>query len=105
MRWGAALIVALASARAWADAPTIDPCGSSMTKPNVRRPASLTGNWGGARDTLDDHGLDISANYAPEIFASPETDPHDVIAGLAVVSVDLALDKLIASGLGSITYA
>jgi carbohydrate-selective porin OprB len=91
----------LVSARAHADAPP-DPCGSSMTKPNVVRPSSLTGDWGGARDTLDDHGITPGGSYAPEIFASPETDDHYVVAGLAVLSLDLALDKLIADGLGSV---
>ncbi len=98
-----ALIVAivLASASARADAPP-DPCGSSMTKPNVVRQATLTGDWGGDRTWLDDHGVTIGGSYAPEIFASPETSEHYVVAGLAVLSLDLGLDKLIADGLGSV---
>src|SRR5262245_49074549 len=98
-----AIACAMAPARARADDQPPDPCGSSMTKPNVVRPASLTGDWGGDRSWLDDHGVTPGGNYAPEIFASPQTDqPRYVIAGLMVLSLDLGLDKLIADGLGSI---
>jgi len=89
-----------ASARAFADAPP-DPCGSSMTKPNVVRPAALTGSWGGERDTLADDGVTPGLSYAPEIFASPEVMDHYVIAGLAVASLDLDLAKLVGDGWGT----
>jgi carbohydrate-selective porin OprB len=101
VRTGIAIALLLACARAYADEPP-DPCGSSMTKPNVQRPAALTGSWGGERDTLADDGITPGLNYAPEIFASPQTDEHYVIAGLAVASLDLDLGKLVTDALGTI---
>ena len=100
MRRGLAIAVVLAGAAAHADPP--DPCGSSMTKPNVVRPAALTGDWGGARDSLADDGITPGGSYAPEIFASPDTMDHTVIAGLAVLSLDLDLAKLVTDGLGTV---
>jgi carbohydrate-selective porin OprB len=96
------LVLAFAAAAA-VTAPAVadpDPCGSSMTKPNVVRPAALTGSWDGERDTLAAHGVTPGLSYAPEIFASPDTADHYVIAGLAVLSLDLDLAKLAAQGLG-----
>ena len=44
-----------------------DPCACSASKPGFMRRAALTGDWGGHRTWLEDHGFTISPSYAAEV--------------------------------------
>jgi porin len=101
VRTAIALAILVVSSRAFADDPP-DPCASSMTRPASVRQSTLTGDWNGWRTWLADHGVTPGLSYAPEVFASPETDRHAVVAGLAVLALELDLAKLVAEGLGTI---
>lgn len=85
MRWG--LLLLLASRVALADNVVVDPCACSPNKPHFHRASALTGDWGGLRQTLLEHGIHVQATYAPEVFTAAEYD--DVVAGLAQLALDL----------------
>ncbi len=101
---GRSLAVALAvvaSARiAHAD---LDPCACSPNRPGFFRQDALTGLWGGRRETLRDAGFTALLTYAGEVFtsSSSDVDPPAAIAGLAVLSLDADLTKLVSEHLGA----
>ncbi len=109
MQWVRVKAIALSflgllSSRAHADVE-VDPCACSPNKPGFHRADALTGDWGGVRKDLFEHGIKITAAYAPEIFAAGLDAPNIdrvVSAGLASLAIDLELDTLIHDKLGSI---
>jgi hypothetical protein len=55
-----------------------------------------------ARRHLDvDHGVDPMLTYVFETFAAPQLDKRMVAAGLLMLELDLALDKLVGPGWGA----
>ena len=79
-----------------------DPCACSANKPGFFRRANLTGDWDDLRDKLKDAGVVPQFTYAGEVFASPKLDNDFVFAGLAVLSLDLDLTKLVDDSLGAV---
>jgi len=79
-----------------------DPCACSANKPGFFRRANLTGDWDDLRDKLKDAGVVPQFTYAGEVFASPKLDNDFVFAGLAVLSLDLDLTKLVDDNLGAV---
>src|SRR4051812_25495050 len=75
-----------------------DPCACSAAKPGFFRRATLT-PWD--RSDLQNDGVIVQATYASEAFAAPGLAKQFVVAGLAVLSLDLELDKLANEHLGS----
>jgi carbohydrate-selective porin OprB len=95
------IIMALAS-RAYGDAE-LDPCACSPNKPGFHRADALTGDWGGARKDLFEHGIKVTAAYAGEVFAAPGLDDDKLVnAGLASLALDVELDSLVNDKLGSL---
>lgn len=86
-------LLLLASRVAMADGIVVDPCACSPNKPHFHRASALTGDWGGWRQRLLDHGIHLQATYAPEVFAAADYD--GVVAGLAQVGLDLEVGPLI----------
>ena len=81
-----------------------DPCACSANKPGFFRTGTLTGN----SDDIDklraawkEDGFIPQLTYASEVFTSPELDHKAVIAGLAVLGLDLDFGKLVHDGLGT----
>lgn len=64
----------------------------------------LTGDWGGFRSTLREHGFEINANYTSEIFGNPTGGKKhgSVFDGLAKISLDINLEKAV--GLPDATF-
>ncbi len=79
-----------------------DPCACSANKPGFFRRANLTGDWNDVRTELKDDGIVFQGTYAGEVFATPGVHDGLVYAGLAVLSVDLDLTKLITDDLGAV---
>lgn len=89
---GALAGVVLMTSAAHAD-PAKDPCACSPNKPGFFRRDALSGRWGGLRDDLRDGGVNVQATYASEVFASPGLDDRVVVAGLAMLAVDVDLGE------------
>jgi porin len=64
----------------------------------------LTGDWGGFRSTLREHGVEVNANYTTEIFGNPTGGKKhgSVFDGLAKLSLDINLEKAV--GLQDATF-
>jgi porin len=64
----------------------------------------LTGDWGGYRTALKQHGVEVNANYTGEIFANPTGGKKhgSVFDGLLKLSLDVNLEK--AAGLPDATF-
>lgn len=93
--------VLLAATTARADVE-LDPCACSPNKPGFHRASALTGDWGGVRERLFEHGLALTAAYAGEVFAAPGLGEGRVVdAGLASIAIDVELDSLVHDGLGA----
>ena len=102
----AILAVLGATGSALADDAPIDPCACSPNKPGFHRAAAATGDWGGVRAGLFEHGIKIQGTYAGELFAAPGLDGDRVVsAGLAVLALDLDLATLASERLGSVHVA
>ena len=58
---------------------------------------TLTGDWGGARTDLSNHGIDITLNYIGEAFGvlSGGVDRHGSYEGRLELSIDTDLKKLL----------
>ena len=67
-------------------------------------PFGLSGDWGGFRSTLREHGIEVSANYTSEIFGNPTGGKKhgSVFDGLAKIALDINLEK--AAGLPDATF-
>jgi porin len=100
----AAIVVAMGVvAPAHADAPPQDPCACSPNKPGFHRASALTGDWGGVRGDLFDHGVKLQASYTAEVFAAPQlAGDRAVFAGLAALALDLELGTLVGGKLGTV---
>ena len=79
-----------------------DPCACSANKPGFFRRANLTGDWNDVRTELKDDGIVFQGTYAGEVFATPGLSHDFVYAGLAVLSVDLDLTKLVSENAGAV---
>lgn len=104
LRSSSLAIVAALSSIAHADLKE-DPCACSANKPGFFRRAQLTGDWDDARDALKDLGIVPQLTYAGELFVTPRLRHDVVFAGLAVLSLDLDLTKLVDDSLGAIHIA
>ena len=58
-------------------------------------PFGLTGDWGGFRSTLREHGYELSATYTSELFANLKGGQKRsaVFDGLLKLSLDVNLEK------------
>lgn len=67
-------------------------------------PFGLTGDWGGFRSTLREHGYELSATYTSELFANLKGGQKRsaVFDGLLKLSLDVNLEK--AAGLPGATF-
>ncbi|HSD91253.1 MAG TPA: carbohydrate porin [Kofleriaceae bacterium] len=102
MRWGIAALLVLLARPVRAD-EIVDPCACSPNKPHFHRASALTGDWGGGRQTLLDHGIKLQGTYAPELFAAPGLDNQRLVeAGLFTLAVDVDLAKLAHEGFGTL---
>lgn len=89
-----------------AHADPVDPCACSPNKPGFHRASALTGDWGGERTKLFEHGFKIGGAYAPELFAAPGLEgDRFAVAGLASLTLDVDLATLISDGLGQVHVA
>lgn len=105
MRWGAALLVVLVVRTASAD-EIVDPCACSPNKPHFHRASALTGDWGGERQTLLEHGVKLNGTYAPEVYVAPGLDDESVVgAGLFTLVADVDVAKLAHDGMGQLHVA
>jgi carbohydrate-selective porin OprB len=87
-------------------AEVVDPCACSPNKPHFHRASALTGDWGGERQDLLEHGVKIAGTYAPEVYVAPGLDDQSVVgAGLFTVVTDVDLAKLAHDGLGQLHVA
>ncbi len=77
-----------------------DPCACSAAKPGFFRRDKLTGDWDEHRDNLEKEGVTIQATYSLEEFAAPHLAKNFVTGGLFVTSLDIELNKLMATGEG-----
>ena len=66
-----AAVIALAGT---AHADDLDSGASSAHKPGFVSEGNLTGDWGGRRTELFDHGVSILGSYALEVFTTPALD-------------------------------
>ncbi|MBV6303517.1 carbohydrate porin [Candidimonas humi] len=96
----AGALVAL-SGMAWASAPARAADAGDAAKPAASQPSiwersTLTGDWGGVRSDLSDHGVDLSLNYIGETFGvlSGGLDRKQSYEGRVELSVDADLQKL-----------
>jgi porin len=67
------------------------------TPPSIWQQPTLTGDWGGARSALKDHGIDVTLKYIGETLAvaSGGLDRRSIYAGRLEFSLDTNLQKLI----------
>src|SRR5690242_8829817 len=89
----AAAIVVGASGVAAADTTA----KANKAEPSIWERETLTGDWGGARTSLKNQGIDITLNYIGEIFGvmSGGLERRASYEGQLEFSVDTDLDKLI----------
>jgi carbohydrate-selective porin OprB len=100
-RSSALAIVVITTGVAHADLK-VDPCACSANKPGFFRRGTLTGDWDDLRTRLIDDGIVVQGTYAGEAFAAPGLHDKLVIAGLAVLSLDLDLTKLVDDHAGAV---
>ena len=92
-----ALLASAQSARA-----DIDPCACSPNRPGFFRRDALTGLWGGKREAMRDAGFTALLTYAGEVFTSTtDLEKRATVAGLAVLTLDADLTKLVSEHLGA----
>ena len=78
--------------------------GGSCEKPASETTYGLTGDWGGFRSSLKQHGVEFNANYTGEIFGNPSGGKKhgSVFDGLLKLSLEVNLEKAV--GLPDATF-
>lgn len=90
-----ALVLVLVTSAARADELADSPVRAGY------EPSARLFDFAARRDWDSVHGIDPMLTYSAELFAAPQLDDHVASAGLAMLEVDVALDKLIGPGWGA----
>lgn len=80
------------------------PIATTDSQPAVEKPGMLTGDWGGLRSRLSDHGIDIAVGYVSEFAANLSGGTRHDATETGQFSFDLTIDTAKAFGLDGGTF-